>query len=177
VSCQHLAQPPSWKTAHCWLSATAYSIYLQLPSKLETVPPSAIWVRTMSWWQGPTYNGHIYVSELIIWITSRQNSSVSLLAKLQTKKHEVDQMTFTIHFHPQLNVRMCPAIPPIFPDVHMRWCLIRCRGVLLQGHVTLPKQHTVEKKFWRNEGKVRYIFNLGLIFTSRDTAVCIDSLV
>jgi len=30
--CQLLAQLPSWKTTYCWLSATAYSIYLQLPS-------------------------------------------------------------------------------------------------------------------------------------------------
>ena len=28
--CQHLAQPPSWRTTHCRLSTTAYSKYLQL---------------------------------------------------------------------------------------------------------------------------------------------------
>ena len=38
----------------CRLSATAYSIYSQLPSILEAVPPSATWGRAMPWWQGPT---------------------------------------------------------------------------------------------------------------------------
>jgi hypothetical protein len=31
---------PSWKTTHCRLPTTAYSIYLQLPSILKAVPPS-----------------------------------------------------------------------------------------------------------------------------------------
>jgi hypothetical protein len=47
TSCQHLAQPPSWRTTPCRLSATAYSIYSQLPSILEAVPPSATWGRAM----------------------------------------------------------------------------------------------------------------------------------
>ena len=55
--CQHLAQPPSWRTNPCRLSATAYSIYPQLPSILEAVAPSATWGRAMPWWQGPTYHG------------------------------------------------------------------------------------------------------------------------
>ena len=38
--CQHLAQPSSWKTILCRLSATAYSIYSQLPYILEVVTPS-----------------------------------------------------------------------------------------------------------------------------------------
>jgi hypothetical protein len=29
--CNSYAQPPSWRTTSCWLSATAYSIYSQLP--------------------------------------------------------------------------------------------------------------------------------------------------
>jgi len=40
-SYQHLAQPPSWCTAPCRLYVRAYSIYSQLPSILEVVPPSA----------------------------------------------------------------------------------------------------------------------------------------
>jgi hypothetical protein len=32
-SCKHHAQPTSWRTTPCWLSVTAYSIDLQLPSK------------------------------------------------------------------------------------------------------------------------------------------------
>ena len=58
-SCQHLAQPPSWRTTHCRLSATAYSIYSQLLSILEAVPPSATWGRAKSWWRGPTYHGDV----------------------------------------------------------------------------------------------------------------------
>jgi len=34
-NCYNLAQPPSWKTTPCRLSATAYYIYSQLPSILE----------------------------------------------------------------------------------------------------------------------------------------------
>ena len=56
-SCLHLAQLPSWRATPCRLSATAYSIYSQLPSILETVALSANWVRAMLWWQGPTYHG------------------------------------------------------------------------------------------------------------------------
>jgi len=55
--CQHLAQPPSWRTTACPLSATAYSIFSQLPSTLKAVPPSATWGRAMPWRQGPTYHG------------------------------------------------------------------------------------------------------------------------
>ena len=36
-SCYHLAQPPSWRTTTCRLSATAYSIISQLPSIMEAV--------------------------------------------------------------------------------------------------------------------------------------------
>ena len=50
-SCQHLAQPPCWRATLCRLFATAYSIYSQLPSVLETVSPSATWGRPMPWWQ------------------------------------------------------------------------------------------------------------------------------
>jgi len=39
------------------LSVTAYSIYSQLRSISEAVPPSATWGRAMPWWQGPTYHG------------------------------------------------------------------------------------------------------------------------
>jgi hypothetical protein len=52
--CQNLAQPPSWRTTP-WLSETVYSIYSQLPSIVEAVPPSATWGRAMPWWQGPTF--------------------------------------------------------------------------------------------------------------------------
>ena len=53
-SCQHLVQPPSWRNTSCRLSATAYSIYSQLPSILAAVLPSITWRRAMPWWQGPT---------------------------------------------------------------------------------------------------------------------------
>ena len=48
-SCQHLAQLPSWSTTTCLLSVAAYSVYLQLPSILEAIPPSAAWGLTMPW--------------------------------------------------------------------------------------------------------------------------------
>ena len=54
-SCQHLAQNPSWRVTPCRLSATAYSIYSQLPFILEAVPPVATRGHAILWWQGPTY--------------------------------------------------------------------------------------------------------------------------
>jgi hypothetical protein len=47
---------PSWRNTPCRLPATAYSIYSQLPSTWEAVPPSAIWGRALPWWQGLTYH-------------------------------------------------------------------------------------------------------------------------
>jgi len=54
---KYLAQPPSWRTAPCRMSATVYSIYSQIPSVLQAVPPSATCEIAMPWWQGPTYHG------------------------------------------------------------------------------------------------------------------------
>ena len=48
---------PKLEDHPCRVSATAYSIYSQLPSILEAVPPSVTWGRAMSWWQRPTYHG------------------------------------------------------------------------------------------------------------------------
>ena len=48
---------PDWRATPCRLSAIAYSIYSQLPSILEAVPPSATWGRVMLWWQGPVVIG------------------------------------------------------------------------------------------------------------------------
>ena len=56
-SCQHVAQPPSLRTTLCRPSVTAYSIYLQLTSMLEAVPPFSISGRTVPWWQAPPYHG------------------------------------------------------------------------------------------------------------------------
>ena len=56
-SCKHLGQLQSWRAAPCRLPAAAYSIYLQLPSILQAVPPSASWVHAMPWWQRPTCHG------------------------------------------------------------------------------------------------------------------------
>jgi len=49
--------PPCRRTTPCRLSSTAYSVYSQLRSILEAVPPSATWGHAMPWWQGPTYHG------------------------------------------------------------------------------------------------------------------------
>jgi len=48
---------PKLETTTCRLSANVYSIYSQLPSILEAVPPSATWGCAMPWWQGTTYHG------------------------------------------------------------------------------------------------------------------------
>jgi hypothetical protein len=56
-SCQHFAQPQSWRTTRYWLTAAAYSIYLQLPSILKAVSPSTTWGCVMPWWQGTNYHG------------------------------------------------------------------------------------------------------------------------
>jgi hypothetical protein len=61
-----------WRATPCRLSATAYSIYSQLPSILEDVPPSATWGRAMPWWHKPTY--HIEYSLII-------NRNVSYVTK------------------------------------------------------------------------------------------------
>jgi hypothetical protein len=65
-SCWHFIQPPSWRTIPSRLSAAAYSIYSQLPSISEVVPPSATWGRAMPWWQG-----HITCFDLLIKNTIR----------------------------------------------------------------------------------------------------------
>ena len=54
---------PSWKNTPRRLSATAYSIYSQLPYLSVAVPLSATWGRAMPWWQGPsTWNIRIIKS-------------------------------------------------------------------------------------------------------------------
>jgi hypothetical protein len=71
-SSQHLAQSPNWRTTSYRLSATAYSIYSQLPSILEAVPPSATWGRAMPWWQGPTYYGRVGGRNVALWISTEK---------------------------------------------------------------------------------------------------------
>ena len=48
--------PPSWRTTPCRLSTTTCSIYSQLRSMLEAVPPSTTWGCTMLWLQRLTYH-------------------------------------------------------------------------------------------------------------------------
>jgi len=61
----HLAQPPSWRTNPCRLSATAYSIYSQRPSISEPVPLSATQGRAIPWSQGPTCQGCTCAKDVI----------------------------------------------------------------------------------------------------------------
>jgi len=58
VSFLHLPKSPGWRTTTCRLSATAYSVYLQLHSTLGAVFATAVWGRDMQWWQGPTFHGN-----------------------------------------------------------------------------------------------------------------------
>ena len=64
---------PSWRTTPRRPSATAYSIYSQLPSLSEAVPLSATWGRAMPWRQGPTtWCIHVvqhYVTVLLFYFT------------------------------------------------------------------------------------------------------------
>jgi hypothetical protein len=49
----YYADPPSWRIIPCRLSATAYSVYSQVPSiSRMPSPPSATWGRAMPWLQG-----------------------------------------------------------------------------------------------------------------------------
>ena len=52
-------QTLSWSTTPCRLSTTVYLIYLQVPSILEAVPPSATWGHAVPWCQVSTYLGYI----------------------------------------------------------------------------------------------------------------------
>jgi len=72
-SCQHLAQPPSWRTTPCLLSAIAYSIYSQLHSTFEAVPPSATWGRAM-----PFTETHL--SRQILYVIRTRNILVSVVS-------------------------------------------------------------------------------------------------
>jgi hypothetical protein len=51
------------RTTPCRLSATAYSIYSQLPSILEAVPPSTTWGSAVLWWQGTSNHGEVSCTE------------------------------------------------------------------------------------------------------------------
>jgi hypothetical protein len=54
--CQHLPQPPSWRTNP--LSAVCDRLFNILAANLhigEPIPPSINWGSTMLWWHGPTY--------------------------------------------------------------------------------------------------------------------------
>ena len=87
-SCQHLAQSPSWRTTPRRLSATAYSIYSQLPSVSEALLLSAIRERAMPWWQGPTYNCNrsIRATESSRWCIS---ATLNLVAKYNKYKQHL----------------------------------------------------------------------------------------
>ena len=64
-----LETPPSWRTTPRRLSAAAYLIYLQLPSILEAVPPSATRGRAMPWWQGRTFMAYGYYTKYFFYIS------------------------------------------------------------------------------------------------------------
>jgi hypothetical protein len=57
-SCQPLVQPSS-----CLLSTTTYSIYSQLPSTLEAIPPFATQGHAMTQWKGPTHHGSGHIKK------------------------------------------------------------------------------------------------------------------
>ena len=88
-SSYHLAQPPSWKTTPCRLSAIAYSIYSRYPPYLQAIPLSATWGRAMPWWQGHTYHGHTIQSDAkVTWHSTFNNrksiTTISPFSRLPT---------------------------------------------------------------------------------------------
>jgi len=54
-NCKRILQTPSWRTTPCRVSSNPYSISSRLPSTMEAVPPSATWIRAITWWQGPAF--------------------------------------------------------------------------------------------------------------------------
>ena len=89
-SCQHLAQPTSWRTTPCRLSATVYPIYSQLPSILQAVTPSATLRSAMPWRQGPTYH------DLLLHLTNVNSSSLCIWMGLEMKL-DTHSLWYTIH--------------------------------------------------------------------------------
>ena len=65
----------SWRTIHCRLSTTVYSIYPHPPSILKAVPPSATSRCVIPWSQGLNYRGVNYTCSLI------PNSKTALMKK------------------------------------------------------------------------------------------------
>ena len=61
----------SWRTTPFRLSATAYSIYSQLPSILVAIPPSATWGRAMPWLQGHSHFSWVYTEVQSKWRNNR----------------------------------------------------------------------------------------------------------
>ena len=79
----HLVQTPSCRTTPRRLSAAAYSIYSELPSILEAVPPSVTRGGAMPWGQGPTFiaihNTAVNVRKKIILATTTNTKQITLL--------------------------------------------------------------------------------------------------
>ena len=87
-------EQPSWRTTPCRLSATASSIYSQLPSILEGVHTSATWGRPMPWWQRPSYHGFSYLHmqiascSAVFMLSSVVCRTVRYISTLPHKQHD-----------------------------------------------------------------------------------------
>ena len=73
----HLTHTLTWSTIPCRLSVNAYSIYSQLPSVLEAVPPAATRGHAMLLCQAPTNLGYIACYDGFI-VTSRSEHVLSI---------------------------------------------------------------------------------------------------
>ena len=80
---------PKLEDTPCRLSATAYSIYLQLLSILEVIPSSGTWGRTMLWWQGhgpPSNNTYTIFVYLLI---KHRWSKILCVQRQMTSQHTI----------------------------------------------------------------------------------------
>jgi hypothetical protein len=59
------------------------SVYSQLPSILEAIPPSTTWGCAMLWWQGPTYHRYGYYLllqfETVVWCYEEPKNKKTML--------------------------------------------------------------------------------------------------
>ena len=78
---------PNWRTTHCRLSAPAYSLYSQLPSMLEAVPPFTTWGSVMPCWQEPTHHGKIVNTLYTLYVSISDNTHMESQSVHETSRH------------------------------------------------------------------------------------------
>jgi len=115
--------PPSWRTTPCQLSATAYSIYSQLSSILEAVPPSATWGRAMPCRQELTYHSLIQYGDRKCKATLCGGHVLQFYV-ISSPPHWCTEYSpnSAIAFMEQIYGKRCGI-----PFTCVWWCLVSCR--------------------------------------------------